>query len=208
MRFLTIALAMLAFSAPAFAANCADKVKAAFEKQREEKMYRIVTQQPSAEGPVDMTVDYILPDKMLQTVQSPSMPGDQQTMLVGGRAFAGSGGGFEELLPQFSQSIIAEFRQSTTSSLDNLGDYKCLGEVEFEGQVYLGYRLIDPSSKDKPAEEIVARTIYVDTKTGLPAFNVVSGNSGEGEPIMKLAYSYPNDIEIIAPANAPVQSRP
>ena len=51
----------------------------------------------------------------------------------------------------------------------------------------------------------MARTIYVDPASGLPAFNVVAALAGTADPVMKVKYSYPTDVEIIAPANAPVQ---
>src|SRR5512137_1745040 len=106
---LLAATTMPAFHAPALAADCTADVVAAFQKQRTSKAFRVSLTQPTAEGDVAMTVDYLPPDRMLQTVKSPAMPGDQQTMLVGNRAFAGSDGAFEELLPQFTQSIISEF---------------------------------------------------------------------------------------------------
>ena len=51
----------------------------------------------------------------------------------------------------------------------------------------------------------MTRTIYVDPATGKPAYNVVSALSGNADPLIKIKYSYPTDVEIIAPANAPVQ---
>lgn len=202
MRRLPVMLIALAIAAPAVAADCTAEVKAAFAKQHANKSYRVAMTQPTAEGPVQMTVDYILPDKMLQTVVSPSMPGEQQTMLVGDRAFAGSGGGFEELLPQFTQSIVSEFRTSTSPESQNLGSYECLGKQTFEGKAYAAYRTADKAPSSGPA---LARTIYVDEATGLPAFNVVAELQGNAEPIMKVIYSYPTDIEIVAPQNAPIQ---
>lgn len=190
--------------AAAWAADCSADVAAAFEKQRAAKSYRIAMTQPTAEGPVEMTVDYILPDRMLQTVVAPHMPGEQQTMLVGDRAFAGSGGGFEEMLPQFTQSIVSEFRASTGAA-QNLGKFECIGKQSFEGQEYLAYRTVDQASG---AADPLARTIYVDEATGLPAFNVVANLAGKSPPAMKATYSYPKDLVIEAPEGAPVQKRP
>ncbi len=198
----------MAFVHAAHAADCTADVVAAFEKQRTSKAFRVAMQQPTAEGLADMTVDYMPPDKMLQTVKSPAMPGDQQTMLVGSRAFAGSSGAFEELLPQFTQSIVAEVATAVGAPSKNIGTFECLGTSAFEGKEFLGYRT---SGKDQPGtapEKMLARTIFVDPASGLPAFNVVASISGKDEPVMKVAYSYPTDMKIEIPQGAPVQKLP
>lgn len=201
-----VLISAFALSVPALADDCTKDVVAAFEKQRTSKAFRVAMTQPSAEGPVAMTVDYIPPGKMLQTVKSAAMAGEQQTMLVNDRAFAGSSGAFEELLPQFTQSIIAEVNSAVGGPPQNLGQFECLGKAAFEGKDYTAYRSAD---KDvKPGTDpgsVLARTIYVDIETGLPAFNVVATVSGKDAPVLKAVYSYPTDIVIEAPANAPVQ---
>jgi hypothetical protein len=204
MRRLGLIALTLAVAGPAMAADCSEQVKAAFEKQREAKAYRVAMSQPTAEGPVEMTVDYILPDRMLQTVVAPHMPGEQQTMLVGNRAFAGSGGGFEELLPQFTQSIVSEFKASVDPAQQTFANFECVGKQSFEGKDYQAYRISDKNAK-KP-EDALARTIYVDETTGLPSYNVVA--AAGAEPVMKATYTYPDDIEIEAPEGAPIQRRP
>ena len=78
-------------SVPASASDCSADVLTAFQKQRSSKVFRVAMTQPSAEGDVEMTVDYMPPDRLLQTVKSPAMPGEQQTMLVGNHASAGTG---------------------------------------------------------------------------------------------------------------------
>lgn len=198
---------ILAFVTPASAENCAKDVAAAFEKQRTSKAFRVAMTQPSAEGPVDMTVDYMPPDRMMQTVKASHMPGDQQTILVGSRAFAGSSGAFEELLPQFTQSIVSEVARAVGPPGD-LGEFECLGKLDFDGKQLNAYRTSDKAKAGTDAGQIMARTIYVDPATGLPAFNVVATIDGKGEPVMKASYSYPTDIEIEAPAGAPVQKLP
>ena len=199
-------LALLAFAQTAHAGDCTKDVVAAFEKQRASKAFRVAMTQPSAEGPVEMTVDYIPPGRMLQTVKSAAMAGDQQTMLVGDRAFAGSAGAFEELLPQYTQSIVAEVATAVGKPPENIGHYECLGSTSFEGKDYLAYRSADKEAQPGAApDQMLGRTIYVDPATGLPAYNVVGTTSGKDVPVMKAAYSYPTDIVIEAPQGAPIQ---
>ena len=196
-------LAALFLASPALAQGCTAEVLTAFEKQRTSKAFRMETTQPSAEGEVKVTVDYVPPDKMLQTVVSPAMPGEQQTMLVGNRAFAGTSGSYEELLPQFTQSILAEL-QTALGKPKNVGEYDCLGRLTFENRDLTGYRLHPAADKGIDPAKAITRTLYVDPATGLPAYNVVSPASG-GEVMVKIAYSYPTNIEIVAPEHAPVQ---
>lgn len=200
--FLVAAVSMFA-AFPAAAADCTADVSAAFEKQRTSKAFRVAMTQPTAEGPVEMTVDYVPPDRMLQTVVAPHMPGDQQTMLVKDRAFSGSGGSFEELLPHLAQSVISEV-QTALGKPANFGTFECLGKQSYEGKEYTAFRSADPA----PKPDSLARIVYIDATTGLPAYNVVAQREGGGEPAMKATYSYPTDIQIEAPANAPVHKGP
>ena len=80
-------IGLLACAPAAWAEDCSKDVVAAMVKQRASKSFRVALTQGTAEGPVEMTVDYLPPDRMLQTVVGAHMPGKQQTMLVGGRAF-------------------------------------------------------------------------------------------------------------------------
>lgn len=212
MRRLGFALLSIAAFAPfglvstASADDCTKDVLAAFEKQRTSKGFRVAMTQPTAEGPADMTVDYLPPNKMLQTVKSAAMAGVQQTMLVGDRAFAGSEGAFEELLPQYTQSIVAEVETALSKPQANIGNFECVGKVTFDGKELLAYRASDKDIKPgtKP-EDVLARTIYVEPSSGLPAYNVVGAVSGKGDPVMKVAYTYPTDVVIEVPQGAPMQ---
>lgn len=201
-RFVFVPLVM---AGPALADDCTKDVLAAFEKQRTSKAFRVEFSQPTAEGEAQMKIDYIPPDKMLQTVTSPAMPGEQQTMLVGDRAFAGTSGAFEELLPQYTQSIVAEVRNALGSPPQNLGAFECLGPAKLDNRDLLAYRTADKASAGADPAKVMARTIYVDPANGLPAFNVVAVLAANSDPVMKVKYSYPNDIEIIAPEHAPLQ---
>lgn len=206
MRRTVLALIGLLAGIPAAgAADCTKDVVDAFQKQRTSKAFRVAMQQPSAEGPVDMTVDYMPPDKMLQTVKSAAMPGDQQTMLVGSRAFSGSNGAFEELLPQHAQSILTEVATALGAPGETLGQFECLGKVTFESQDLAAYRTFDKAQKETDPDKMLGRTIYVDPASGLPAYNVVGTLSGKSEPVLKVVYSYPTDTVIEAPIGAPVR---
>ena len=194
----------LVAAGPAFAADCTKDVVAAFEKQRTSKAFRVEFSQPTAEGEAQMRVDYIPPDKMLQTVTSPAMPGEQQTMLVGDRAFAGTSGSFEELRPQFTQSIVAEVKQALGASPQKLGSFECLGAAKLDNRDLVAYRTAEKIPWSGPGKSHGADDLC---RSGDRASGVQrrSRPGGTADPVMKVKYSYPTDIEIVAPANAPVQ---
>ena len=205
MRWPLIAITTaLALYSGAAQAGCKDEVAAAFEKQRTSPAFRVQMSQPAPAGEVSMTVDYLPPDRMVQTVNGPGMPSEQQTLVVGDRAFSGTAGAWQELLPQFSQSVVANVKSAIGQSQSNLGDFDCLGTVPFEGKSYLGYRT-KPLAEPGAGKDAIARTLYIDAATGLPAFNIVAPVSGPEPVVMKAVYSYPSDIVIEAPANARVQ---
>jgi hypothetical protein len=204
MRLFFVAVAALAVATPASAADCSADVLNAIRKQLSLKAFRVEFSQPTAEGEAQMRIDYMPPLRMLQTVTSPAMPGEQQTMLINNRAYAGSGGSFEELQPQFTQSIIAEVAEALARPA-KLDGYECLGTVKYEGQDLLAYRYVDKTHPQADPSKVITRTIYVDPKSELPAFNVVATLAESSKPLREVKYSYPTDIDIVAPANAPVQ---
>lgn len=206
MRLLFVAAAALAVATPAYAAgtDCSADVLTAIRKQLSLKAFRVEFSQPTAEGEAHMRIDYMPPLRMLQTVTSPAMPGEQQTMLVDNRAFSGSGGSYEELQPQFTQSIIAEVAEALARP-SKLEGYDCLGTVKYDNQDLVGYRFEDKTHAQADATKIMTRTIYVDPKTGLPAYNVIAPLAENAKPLREVKYSYPTDINIVAPQNAPVQ---
>jgi hypothetical protein len=206
MRLFVLAAVALAVATPAAAAgdDCSADVLAAIGKQLSLKAFRLEFSQATAEGEAHMKIDYMPPGKMLQTVTSPAMPGEQQTMLVNDRAFSGSAGVFEELQPQFTASIISEVSEALAKP-SKVAGYECLGTVKYENQDLLGYRSEDKTHPEADRSKIIARTIYVDPKSGLPAYNVIASLADGAKPLREVKYSYPADIEIVAPANAPVQ---
>jgi hypothetical protein len=108
-------------------------------------------------------------------------------------------------LPQYTQSIVAEVKEAVGSAPENLGSFECLGPVKFEDKDLVAYRTASTPAAGADPSKVLARTIYVDPASGLPAFNVVATLVGGADPVMKVKYSYPSDIDIVAPSNAPVQ---
>jgi hypothetical protein len=77
--------------------------------------------------------------------------------------------------------------------------------VKYANQDLLGYRFEDKTHPQTDPSKSIVRTIYVDPKTGLPAYNVIASLDDKMKPLREVKYSYPTDIEIVAPVNVPVQ---
>ncbi len=69
MRRLLTAVALIIVAGPAAHAACKDEVASALERQRKTSGFRMQTKMLSEQGLVDMTVDYMLPDRMRQVVK-------------------------------------------------------------------------------------------------------------------------------------------
>jgi hypothetical protein len=90
--------------------------------------------------------------------------------------------------------------------------FECLGRVEFEGTVYLGYRVrfdrvelaLAPASSETKQQELSRkpqewRTVFVDPQSMLPAYDLVSQENQLDNPKDKARYTYPNNIKIEPP---------
>lgn len=182
-------------------AACREAVQAAFDKQRATKGYRFAAQMSGHEGASRMQIDYLPPDRMHQKVEAPGHPAPVETIAIQRWAWGTMGGGWEELQPQFAQSIISHVRDTLVNPPPITAAFKCLGKVKLDDKEYLAYRADQPSphaGADTKAPQL-ARTIYVDEASGLPAANVVARVDGSEPPVFDGRYSYPTDIVIEAP---------
>jgi len=206
MNRLFAALAGLALlAAPALAATCKDEVAAAFEKQRKTNSFRMVTNMVSAEGPVQMTVDYILPNKMHQTIKALTNPNPAETILVFDRAWTNEGKGWTSAPPELADQLSKEISETVLEPPSKFIDYACLGRVAVDGKEYFAYRAQEDTREKipgAPQADPPLRLLYVDPETGLPARNVAALKGREDKPFFKTVYAYPKDIKIEPPTDA------
>ena len=85
MRRLLTALALMIAAGPAAHAACKDEVASALERQRKTSGFRMQTKMLSEQGLVNMTVDYMLPDRMRQVITSTTEPKPVETVVIGKR---------------------------------------------------------------------------------------------------------------------------
>ena len=80
MRGMLTALAVLIAVSSAAEAACKDEVASALERQRKSSAFRMQSVMLSQDGLVNMTVDYVLPDRMHQTLSSMKDPVPVETI--------------------------------------------------------------------------------------------------------------------------------
>ncbi|WP_072391357.1 hypothetical protein [Hyphomicrobium sp. CS1GBMeth3] len=198
MRRLFFAVSALALAAPAAPVAACDgkaEVEAAFVKQQKQP-WRTEVETPGQDGsPQLQQFDFQPPDRMYRKATS----GGESIETIGISKWAwsnlGSGAGWEELQPMHSRVVTLQVQEAFMPPRVT-ADFKCLGTVTFEGKSYRGYQT---TPEKVETGQVLARTIYIDPETGLPAFNIVGAPDGSGEPVVRGAFSYPADIDIKSP---------
>ena len=211
MRRVTLApllcvIAALPASVPAGAEDCTQAVQAAFEKQRLSPAYRVLSKQPWQQGEVETTTEFQRPDRMYNKIIVPGEPAPIETIAIGRWAWASHGSGYQELQPQFAQSVTFDVNAALNTPVAAPETFTCLGQVARDGRDVLGYQSEAKASPGKPAgpdNPMLARTVFVDPATGLPVLNIVGEPKPDAAAIVSAAYSYPADIKIEAPDAIP-----
>ncbi|MFA5899863.1 MAG: hypothetical protein WC829_12220 [Hyphomicrobium sp.] len=209
-RTLTALCLVVAVAAPAYAA-CKDEVASALERQRHTSGFRMKTKMLSDQGLVDMTVDYVLPNRMRQVITSTTEPKPVETVVIGRDAWSRvEGEQWRPLHPQVADALAAQMQETLgEQEEDKLGDFECLGKQAVADTQYLAYqgenvepgpenRSPDAAAKPKLPDRPV-RVIYVDTTTGLPMRSIYARANKLDKPIFEATYSYPADIKVDAP---------
>jgi hypothetical protein len=181
------------------AAACDGKsdVEAAFTKQQKSPAWRTVVVSQGEAGAQEQTFEYIPPDRMHRKIVISGEQAPIETIGIGRWAWSNEGGGWNELQPQFAKMVANHIEQSVATPPKVSTEFTCLGTVSYEGKDYLGYRTIPEKGNDGIE---LARTIYIDAATGLPAFNIIGAVKNGATPLLKESYTYPTDLVIEKPA--------
>ena len=209
-RRLLMALALVIAAAPAAKAACKDEVASALERQRKTSGFRMQTKMLSEQGPVDMTVDYLMPNRMYQVVKSLTDPKPVETIVIGRDAWSRlEGEDWRPLHPQIADALAAQMQETLGEDAGTLGDFECLGKqavadknlLAYQGEnVEPGPKDMSPGAKNKPKlPDRPVRVIFVDPTTGLPMRSIFARADKLDKPIFEANYSYPADIKIEIP---------
>jgi len=193
-----IAILLLAWGGPsALACDGKSEVEAAFAKQQKAPAWRtVVASQNEAGNKQEQIFEYIPPDRMYRKILIIGQEPAVETIAIAKWAYGNQGNGWSELQPPMAKMLSEHIKQVVTAAPKAGADFSCLGKTAYEGKDYLAYRTA-PEKTEKGTE--LARTIYVDPETGLPAFNVIAETKEGAVPLLKESYSYPTDIAIEKP---------
>lgn len=199
-RLAATAVLSAALALPATAAeDCSKVVADAYAKQRLVSAMRQKTRMITERGPVDMTVDYLLPDSMHQRVKALIDPAATETILIGPRAWVSNGAGWQVLPLEQASELAEQVRANLIEEPKQLNRYECAGKVEIDGRTLTAYRAVQ--EKTGAADATLGMT-YVDPVTGLPVRTVMSPADKPDRPFFKQDITYPQDIKIEPPAAA------
>lgn len=205
-------IAGLATTSAAHAADdCTAEVLAAVTKQSKAPAYRMESDVISQEGPLKVTMEYVLPGRMRQIAVLAVDPKPVETILVDGKAWTneGAGGGFIPMTFQHAEQLIEQMQKSTKADPEAVGKFECMGTETIDGRQVRAYKSkpMLPSGMKKPdggdvetsAQNEAVRVVYVDVETGLPTRSVLLRQSNMDKPIFKEIYTYPTDLKIEPP---------
>lgn len=200
-RFAAVFAPFALAASAACADDCSSAVQAAFEKQRVQKGYHLVIKQQSERGEVETVRDYVAPDRMYNQMTVPGEPAPLQTIAIGRWAWGNQGGGWEELQPQFAQSVTSDVASALQLPVELKDAFACLGKVTRDGMEFIGYRTL-PGPAPNANEPPLLRTVLIDAATGLPVRNIIAPAKEGAASLVETVYSYPPDVSVEAPNGA------
>ena len=209
MRVLLAAL-LVFVSGPVFAdVSCKEQVDAAFAKLREAGKFRLETTIKNKDGILRMQADYVLPDRMHQTVTLGGDGAAMEMIVVGKKAWSNQGGGWAELPEAFAQTVANQIKDTVADAPKVSTEYKCIGDKEFEGKTYALYQGIlamplaaDAKDKGPRMSALSApnqQNVYVDKETGIPVRNIVTPVTAPESRVFDGKFTIIKDLNIDPP---------
>lgn len=196
-RLLAMTLIALLSPAVVHAADCNAEVDAAFTKQRKSGSFKMATNLINERGLVQMTVDYVLPNKLHQVTKTLTSPAPSEIILIGNQAWSNNGEGWKVMPDDFAEELRTQMQQTVVNPPDDPLVYTCGVDAELDGRPMKLYEGRD--RKAKADENLPVRRLYVDAKSGLPERNEVAPASKPERPFFTAKYTYPETITIEAP---------
>lgn len=188
---------------------CRDEVAEALKKLRSASWFRMNTSMITENGPVSMEIDYVLPDRMHQTVTQKLTQQKSEIILVGNEAWGSDGTGWKPLAGELTSQLKAQMYESVVEQQTDVGEYACKGKMQLDGRDAIAYKLEDEPSKDSAApKNATFRMFYVDALTGMPLSNALLVPGRENAPLFKATYTYPVDMKIDPPKDVATTGGP
>lgn len=198
-RLLAISLIALLVPATAYA-DCNAEVDAAFEKQRKAGAFRMASTLINERGVVQMTVEYVLPNKLHQVSKAITDPDGSEIILIGNQAWSSSGEGWKVMPDEFAEELRQQMQQTVVDPPKDPLSYTCGLDAELDGRAMKLYEGTERDKKGNKAEGLPVRRLYIDAESGMPVRNEVAPVGKPDRPFFTAKYTYPETITIEPPA--------
>jgi hypothetical protein len=170
-------------------------------------------------GPMKLTTEYILPDRMRQVAVLASDPNTPlETILISDKAWANAGPGWQVVAFEDLQYLTQQMKTATGALAKSVGAFDCVGVETYEGRAQRGYKskpmlpegvkLPEGTNINEIMRNDAVRMVYVDAESGLPVRSLFAKPDKLDRPIFQEAYFYPSDISIEAPKNVLAEPPP
>lgn len=208
MRTMLLAVAALLPAFTAARADCTSDVNDAFAKLRKSSAFRMETTITNPQGTLTMSNDYVLPDRMHQTVSmGASGPQKMEMILIGGKAWSNQGdAGWAEVPEKFASTIAKQMKDTVSEPPKDESKYECLGDVAFEGKTYAAYRTMRGAGEGEVGAAIPSKdaatnvqTVYIDKALGVPVRNIVTSQAEPEKRLFDGTFSLRDGLKIDPP---------
>ena len=209
MRITYLAFISLLASIGTARADCTSEVNDAFAKLRKSSAFRMETKITNPQGTLTMSNDYVLPDRMHQSVSmsGDGAPGAMEMILIGGKAWSNQGNaGWAEVPDKFATTIAKQMKETVVEPPKDQSQFECLGEVTFEGKTYAGYRAKRVPGKAEgavaatPASDVAnVQMVYIDKALGVPVRNIVTPEADPNKRLFDGTFSLRDGLKIEPP---------
>lgn len=199
---------------PALADDCTSAVTAAFDKLRNSKAFRMETKITNAQGHLDLTVDFMPPDRMHQKVRIDGQPQEMEMIVIGEKAWSNQGQGWVALPENFSTEVAKQVKATMAGATKAEAKYDCGTEETIDGRPAAAYVAelkapevekpgMSKGSEATPAVPPNKQTLYIDKETGLPVRNVVTDGKDANKRLFDGWFRMASGIAIEPPRTAP-----
>lgn len=196
-----LAFSLIALLVPATAhADCNAEVNAAFEKQRKSGSFRMASTLVNERGLVQMTVEYVLPNKLHQVSKTLTDPNASEIILIGNQAWSSNGEGWKVMPDELAEQLRDQMQQTVVDPPKDPLHYTCGLDAELNGRPMKLYEGTERDKKGNKAEGLPVRRLYIDAESGLPVRNEVAPVGKPDRPFFTANYTYPEAITIEPPA--------
>jgi hypothetical protein len=204
MRIHLLALAVVTTMTTVAQADCTSDVNDAFAKLRKSSAFRMETKITNPQGTLTMSNDYVLPDRMHQTVSmNADGPQQMEMILVGNKAWSNQGNaGWAEVPDNFASTIAKQMKETVADAPKDDSKYECLGDVAFEGKTYAAYaakRAAAPATEGAASAGPTVQTVYIDKALGVPVRNVVTAEADPAKRLFDGTFSVRDGLKIEPP---------